>query len=98
MTKITMREEEGKVVITAEGHSGYAPFGEDIVCAGISALMFAAASAAAELNNGEICELKNGYMKVILPLNERTELLINSLKSGFENIALKYEKFVTLQG
>lgn len=98
MTRITMKEEDGKVVITADGHSGYAPAGEDIVCAGVSALMFAAASAAMELEDAEIGELRNGYMKVILPVNVRTQLLINSLRESFEMLELKYEKFVTLQG
>lgn len=93
-----MKEEDGKVVITADGHSGYAPAGEDIVCAGVSALMFAAASAAMELEDAEIGELRNGYMKVILPVNVRTQLLINSLRESFEMLELKYEKFVTLQG
>lgn len=98
MTRITMKEEDGKVVITADGHSGYAPAGEDIVCAGVSALMFAATSAATELEDAEIGELRNGYMKVILPVNVRTQLLINSLRESFEMLELKYEKFVTLQG
>ena len=98
MTRIRVLKENGKVILTAEGHSGYAPAGEDIVCAGISALMFSAASAATKLPDGEVGEMKSGYMKVVLPDNERTELLIKSLISSFEMIELKYEKFVTLQG
>ena len=39
MTKVEFIYEKGKIVsFTACGHSGYAPEGEDIVCASISAI------------------------------------------------------------
>ena len=37
MTRITYNPKQ--MVIKAEGHAGYAEFGKDIVCAGVSALM-----------------------------------------------------------
>lgn len=40
MTKLTYREYYGKNLIIAEGHSGFAPKGSDLVCAGFSCLIY----------------------------------------------------------
>lgn len=41
MTKVYYREYYDRALITVEGHSGYAENGSDIVCAGVSTLIFA---------------------------------------------------------
>lgn len=38
MTRIVYAVNKDEYSLTCEGHSGYAPFGRDIVCAGISTL------------------------------------------------------------
>ena len=40
MTRIELNEFDEGLLATAEGHAGYAPAGRDIVCAGISAILF----------------------------------------------------------
>ena len=40
--------EGGKLTMRAEGHAGYAPAGQDIVCAAVSCLMQTLAYSAAE--------------------------------------------------
>lgn len=39
MTTIRYFEEDGVCRLTADGHAGYAPAGQDIVCAAVSALV-----------------------------------------------------------
>lgn len=39
MTKIRVTQANGRMVIEVDGHADYAPHGQDIVCAGISAIM-----------------------------------------------------------
>jgi uncharacterized protein YsxB (DUF464 family) len=39
MTKITATIQPGNLVIKAVGHANYAPHGQDIVCASISAIL-----------------------------------------------------------
>lgn len=43
MTTVTVSKKGTKYIFSAEGHSGYGPAGQDIVCAGVSALCFALA-------------------------------------------------------
>lgn len=40
MTRITYREYHDNILFIAEGHSGYSDRGSDIVCAGISCLVY----------------------------------------------------------
>lgn len=40
MTKVFYREYYDNTLIVVEGHSGFAENGEDVVCAGVSALVF----------------------------------------------------------
>ena len=39
MTKITITKGNGRMIIDVDGHADYAPHGQDIVCAGISAII-----------------------------------------------------------
>lgn len=40
MICIRITEREGGVELFAHGHAGYAPHGQDVVCAGVSALLY----------------------------------------------------------
>lgn len=40
MIRIRVTEREGGFTVSAFGHAGYAPHGQDIVCAGVSALLY----------------------------------------------------------
>ena len=39
MINITVKEENGHINIDVNGHANYAPHGQDIVCAGVSAIV-----------------------------------------------------------
>lgn len=39
MINITVKEENGHINIDVNGHANYAPHGQDIVCAGVSAIL-----------------------------------------------------------
>lgn len=47
--------EGGKLTMRAEGHAGYAPAGQDIVCAAVSCLMQTLAYSAAEDERTSSC-------------------------------------------
>ena len=40
MIRIRITERDGGMELKAYGHAGYAPHGQDIVCAGVSALLY----------------------------------------------------------
>lgn len=60
MTRITFERQR----LIAEGHAGYGPKGQDIVCAGISCLMQTAAQCLLEDGNARKISIKPG--KVVL--------------------------------
>ena len=88
MIKITKHENK----ITIEGHAGYAPQGQDIVCAGVSALFLSMILSADELTSDETsCELSPGSSWFRYEsLSEKLELLIRSFFIGVRNIADAY--------
>jgi len=83
----------------AEGHSGYAPAGSDIVCAGVSALLQNAVIALAELLSIPVelkTEKKTGLFICRLPAaltgeqQEKADLLLRSAHLGLMRMADEY--------
>ncbi len=92
MIEIEVVKKEKQYRIISKGHAGYAPEGEDIVCAGISSLMLFLAGVAA-CSGGELVEMRSGYTEVIILENSRTKLVIESLKITLETMRIRYEKY-----
>jgi hypothetical protein len=70
MTTVRVFRREGAVVaVIAEGHTGYAPSGQDIVCAGVSALMQCLQVGLEDvmgLRSVEVtCDAKDGMMSIL---------------------------------
>lgn len=89
--------------IKVQGHSGYAPAGEDIICAAISALSYTAAGALAELAGiGDYSE-RDGYMLVNVPKDIKDELkplvkvILETIVIGFKQIEGSYGDFVKVK-
>ena len=94
MIQVEIKESRDKYRITAKGHSGYAPEGEDIVCAAVSSIMLFVASASACLNDGELIDMESGLTDVRLPKNEETELIIEALKIAFDTMRIRYGQYI----
>lgn len=78
--------------IKVEGHANYAPYGQDIVCAGISALVRTLI-----LSLGDNCDysLIQGESKVLIRNpDERSKVLMDSFLIGATAIAADYPEFV----
>jgi uncharacterized protein YsxB (DUF464 family) len=93
MTKLTVKKEKKTVRIISDGHSGFAPAGEDLVCAGISALVLMLAGFAAA-GNGELVAMRSGYFEMTMPANKHTELITDALKVTAETMKIRYGKYV----
>ena len=93
MINIEISAEQNGYHITSAGHSGYAPQGEDIVCAGISAVMLHMAMVSAEFSDGELEEMKEGFIRVFLPKNKTTELIIKALESTLRTLQIRYGNY-----
>lgn len=89
---IVITHEKGR--ITIEGHAGYAPHGQDIVCAAVSALVQTFIASVEELNADEIKAVKSkeGQIQTILykHLTERAQVLLDAFFVGVRMIADSY--------
>jgi uncharacterized protein YsxB (DUF464 family) len=85
--------------ITATGHSGYAPPGQDIVCAGVSVLVQNLVNSIEELTEDKISyDIKPGMADIYIGGNpsEKTKTLIDSFFIGCAAIADAYPEHVKI--
>lgn len=103
MTSINIVRNQQKRVVefTVTGHAKYAKYGEDIVCAGISALTQAALLGLLEhLKIPVNHQVQSGFLKVTLPenhLDARSDAILESMVLGLKQIAQAYKKYVRIQ-
>lgn len=98
MIDVQVRRVHGRVTgFTVHGHAGYAPRGEDIVCAAVSALTDTVTLSLLRLAGVAVrVEAREGHLACSLPevleddAAERADLLINTLLLGVEEIARAY--------
>ena len=101
MIKITYNEypEEDLMRLRAEGHAGYAPKGQDIVCAAVSTLMQALAFSVDDREDGFAVASSSGAAGTYLELQARATLenraKFELVTDGLELVAQLYPKFVT---
>lgn len=95
MINITI--EQGK--ITAGGHAGYAPKGQDIVCAAFSVLSLTLEIAVQKFTEDDIrIELESGRMKAQWQqVSPAGQLLINAYIEGVKALAENYPEYITVQ-
>ncbi|MDD7403699.1 MAG: ribosomal-processing cysteine protease Prp [Butyribacter sp.] len=81
-----------------EGHAEYAQYGKDIVCAAVSALVINTINSI-EAFTEDTFETSMHQEKDVVsflvksnPISEKSELLLDSLVFGIENIAKEYGK------
>lgn len=93
---ITIARTADRIIV--DGHAGYAPNGQDIVCAGISTLAQTLVASIEELTEDKITyhmspgtvDIKHGN------LSEQAQLLVNSFFVGVEMIANTYPENVKI--
>ena len=86
--------------ITMCGHADYDVHGQDIVCAGASAVVFGSTNALFELTEGKVSveqDPNGGYFKIdILEFDERAELILNSMIISLQTIEESYQEYIKL--
>ncbi|MBD2844607.1 ribosomal-processing cysteine protease Prp [Paenibacillus sp. IB182496] len=107
MIRVTIRRsgESGRVDSFAiEGHARFAPVGEDIVCAGVSAVSVGTVNAIESLAGLELpAAMKGGWLSSDIPatgdavVDERVQLLLESMIVMLETIAGSYAEHVVIR-
>lgn len=91
--------------VTACGHAGFAPRGQDIVCAGVSTLLAAAAETAARMRRCGLLEectvrLEPGDAEIAMkPTPEgkaKAEAVMEMLRAGAELLEEMYGQYVVM--
>ena len=93
---INVKIEQGK--ITASGHAGYAPKGQDIVCAAFSVLSLTLEIAVERLTDDIRISLENGEMTAQWQqVSPEGLLLIDAYIEGVKALAENYPEYITVQ-
>ncbi|WP_059040907.1 ribosomal-processing cysteine protease Prp [Paenibacillus rubinfantis] len=104
IVSILRRKDNGIAGFEVEGHAGYAKAGEDIVCAGVSAVTVGTVNSIETLT-GIVMDsrMKNGFLSANLPATVQTEageqaqLLLASLVVMLKSIEESYGKYIQIQ-
>ena len=85
--------------ITVKGHAGYAPHGQDIVCASISVLVQVFVASVEELSSDKLkCEIGHGNAQIRYNnLSHESETLLQSFLLGVGMIADSYPNHVIIE-
>lgn len=81
-----------------DGHAGFAAYGEDIVCAAVSALVINTINSLEEITGEKMdvtCDEKRGLIRCLFreqPVKETSRVLIDSLVLGLTRIEEQYGK------
>lgn len=90
MTRITYQYSDDSFALDVYGHSGYAPAGDDIVCAGISALVLTLAIRTDEIGEGAKIDLPGGGEAHIKASGDRILDFAKGIIEGLQAIAEAY--------
>ncbi|PSL43958.1 hypothetical protein B0H94_10913 [Salsuginibacillus halophilus] len=100
------REQSGWITsFTMDGHANAGPHGEDLVCAGASAVAFGAVNAVYELADTALNVEQGedgGYLSCTVPEQlarsnrEQVQLLIEGMLVSLQTIAASYNEFITI--
>lgn len=93
---IKVKQEKGR--ITVSGHAGYAPIGQDIVCAAFSAVLQTFISSVEELTTDEIkIDIAAGNAVIEYGnLSAEAQLLLSSFFIGVHGIAAGYPEHINV--
>lgn len=100
-----LRREDGKIRgFEVKGHANYAKAGEDIVCAGVSAVTVGTVNSIEALT-GTVMDsrMNNGFLSADVPsmeesgVHEQVQLLLESMVVMLNSIAESYGKYIQIQ-
>ncbi|MDQ0196780.1 ribosomal-processing cysteine protease Prp [Paenibacillus wynnii] len=103
--QITRSSESGTIVgFEIKGHAGYAKRGEDIVCAGVSAVTVGTVNSIEVLTGVSMdTSMKNGFLSGTLGsvddsgISAKVQLLLESMVVMLNDIAESYGKYIQIQ-
>ncbi len=85
--------------LEVSGHANYAQLGEDIVCAGVSCIMYGTCNALIELCvDGFKYEINEGYFKIdVLSDDKNIQLILKTALIQLETVHTSYAKYIKIK-
>lgn len=99
MITITLYKRSGKYLrATSEGHADFSEEGTDIVCAGVSTLMYSVAETLMEEYQVPIA-IEDGFMDIDVSKHDAPEIqtIMKVLEYGVKGVERQYPTYVKLQ-
>lgn len=106
MIKVELVIDSNKAVssFTMKGHAGAAPYGEDIVCAAVSAIVYTALGSLDDLCGIKNYTLEEGFVKWQMPDNisedkrSTANIILKSMMIGLKQIRYtpSYKKYISI--
>lgn|SRR5574344_1683026 len=108
MTTIKISKKNDYIIsVECKNHAGFADYGKDIVCAGISCITQTAVLGIKKLTkvgNNYVVDENSGYLKLELLDIEKdsssfhdAQVILNTMLCGLEDMQKQYPKFVKLE-
>ncbi|MCS7234300.1 MAG: ribosomal-processing cysteine protease Prp [Synergistetes bacterium] len=98
MLRITLFYDKDMINILANGHTGYAEEGKDIVCAAISALLQTFILwLEDEYGKSLYLEKRKGVLNFKFPADEKSKFVLSIFLKGLKEISKNYPKYVKLE-
>ena len=85
--------------VKIKGHADYAEEGFDIVCASVSSIAITTVNAIVRINkNAIVYSEDDGLLEIgILEYNETINILMENMKSMFEELEKQYEEYIKIR-
>ncbi|MBO4898171.1 MAG: ribosomal-processing cysteine protease Prp [Clostridia bacterium] len=98
MTEIVLKRENGSVVyFEADGHTGYAEAGQDIICASLSSVIWCTVNGLENVLGADISySEEDGHVTCLIKNPSReTDILLNSFDKFLDALQKQYPDFIT---
>lgn len=99
MIKVLTEKENNRIKrVLIKGHANYDKYGQDIVCAAVSAMTITTVNAIASLEETIKYTSKEGYVEIIVTkMTDVNETLLNNLLIELEELKNQYPKNIEIR-
>lgn len=108
MTTIRIKKNNNDIKsVECSNHTGFAEYGKDIVCAGVSSITQTAVLGIKELTNCKhnfVIDEKSGFLKLeIIDIDKNSadyknaQVILNTMLLGIKNLQEQYPKYIKLE-
>jgi uncharacterized protein YsxB (DUF464 family) len=93
------KDDGGFFAVSVTGHAGFAPFGEDIVCASVTSAVMLVCNGITDVlfEPAEVKVLKNEIsIELPRPAGEKAQMFLRALYLHFELMREQYQEYITI--